>query len=663
MYGIRYGIVDWYRQAREDGVPLGATLGFFLGALVFPQMGPIGGVAGKGVSAMRRVYRTARGRTVFGGILRVGRWALGELAAFALALIPLALPLYVVVFFGSATLPFWGQVIAGLPGTPLLFLVLTLAPLQDERLQQVERGVFESIGLAVSALFALSVAGFFVLSALGVLHYIDDIGGVPTMLAVVGVGLVLGALTLRLTGFAVTLVRLAVALVVVAAVFYYFAKAGLAPGWSNLQALQSRLRWTWSAVTLIVLALILRGLLTVVDLRSKQRFLSQAGTLVASVSALFIGTSLCWALFFNNPTPTHTDSFGGSVTPGTPAPGFTHLGDQELAEMFVPVLHLAENEQWRLSDVNRYVKRASLLHADGTPTKRVLTDEYDLPDTCKKGTAFPCWILTCPKCATEKSLAPRQPLIQGDAYVHVIRRYGKNAEPRVFSLASRFASGLSVILQYWLFYDYDKWTTTSPFGKLTQGHSGDWEQVTVGLTEKTPLFVAYSAHCGGRRYAWEDIEAEAASRTADGWFLGRQTPNEPALHPVVGVATGSHANYAHPESGRAPDWTSCRPNIAGGAVLVLSYAANLRDKTNYSTDVIPHVVIAHPNEPPMSFPGTWGLRDETVLQNIRHQTLAQGSGPDTPARKQMWRCPLEVLFESEGWHGTGHFSCPTRDIN
>ena len=132
---------------------------------------------------------------------------------------------------------------------------------------------------------------------------------------------------------------------------------------------------------------------------------------------------------------------------------------------------------------------------------------------------------------------------------------------------------------------------------------------------------------------------------------------------MIGVATGSHANYVHPEAGRAPDWTSCRPSIAAGAVLVLSYAANIRDRTNYSPRVIPKVVIAHADEPPMRFPGLWGLHDETVLRNLRRQTLAYGRGPDTPAHKQMWRCPLEVLYEAEGWHGTGHFNCPERHVN
>jgi hypothetical protein len=663
-------IAHEYRRLEFKGLPVGATIGLPLGVVLMTFASlllmtfasrPLPTSVTRAFVFVRFSYRAALTWPVSAALVRGVAYGTSEGAAFALVLIPFVLPLYVVVFFGSPTLPLWGQVAVGLPALPLALLVGTLTPISDARLQKVAQSIGVSLGAGVTGLLVLAGVGFVVLQVLGLLHYVDDIGGMPTLLALAGLLLFASAFVLRLYAFAVKLLRIAIALGVASVVFYYIAKTGLAPGWSWAHTIRSKSTWAWLAVLLAALAVVLRGIQAMVGVRAAhRRYVSEVGTLMVFMSALFICASFGWAIVFNNAEYTVVDKFGGSVTPGAPAQGFLHLGDQRLAEMFVPVLLLTDDEKWRLSNVNHYLKRASLLDARGEPVNHLLTNENDLPRSCPRGTVFPCWILNCPSCIAEK--ASRR--ATASTYVHVLRRRGKGAQPRVFALASRFAPELSVILQYWLFYDYDQWKTVSPFGELTQGHSGDWEEVTVGLTDKAPLFIAYSAHCGGHRYAWPDVEAEVASREADGhWVTGRNRPNDPALHPLVGVATGSHANYAHPDSGRAPDWTSCRPSIASGAVLVLSYALNLRDKTNYSAGVIPRVLIAHANEPPMSFPGLWGLRDKTVLRNARTQTLAQESGPDTPAHKQMWRCPIEVLFESEAWHGTGHFNCPSRHVN
>ena len=48
----------------------------------------------------------------------------------------------------------------------------------------------------------------------------------------------------------------------------------------------------------------------------------------------------------------------------------------------------------------------------------------------------------------------------------------------------------------------------------------------------------------------------------------------------------------------------------------MSYAANVRDGTDYAWQWKPRkVIMVTAADPPMSFPGNWGAHDETVLVN------------------------------------------------
>ena len=77
-----------------------------------------------------------------------------------------------------------------------------------------------------------------------------------------------------------------------------------------------------------------------------------------------------------------------------------------------------------------------------------------------------------------------------------------------------------VALQYWFCYYFDDWANI---------HEGDWESITIFLRRQesswAPLGATYSAHENGTRRRWADIE-----RLED-------------THPVVYVASGSHASY------------------------------------------------------------------------------------------------------------------------
>ena len=76
------------------------------------------------------------------------------------------------------------------------------------------------------------------------------------------------------------------------------------------------------------------------------------------------------------------------------------------------------------------------------------------------------------------------------------------------------------VLQYFFFYPYNNWLNH---------HEGDWEMIQVILDEntKSPIKITYSWHYGGSTFDWNDSRIEKVAET----------------HPVVYVASGSHASY------------------------------------------------------------------------------------------------------------------------
>ena len=107
------------------------------------------------------------------------------------------------------------------------------------------------------------------------------------------------------------------------------------------------------------------------------------------------------------------------------------------------------------------------------------------------------------------------------AYAHVV--YGDD-------LPESSYRGL-IAIEYWFMYLYNDWKST---------HEGDWELIVVFLSQGSgpegqpePIGCAYSAHHGGYRLRWPEVErVDDQGQRADG-----------GTHPVVYVASGSHANY------------------------------------------------------------------------------------------------------------------------
>jgi hypothetical protein len=194
------------------------------------------------------------------------------------------------------------------------------------------------------------------------------------------------------------------------------------------------------------------------------------------------------------------------------------------------------------------------------------------------------------------------------------------------------------LLQYWLFYRYDEWAAPTMLGRLVQRHEADWEAVTIGFSATEPLFVAYSAHCGGRWLEWDDIQVADDSSLSS------------ATHPLVAVAEGSHANYDDSHNRRPPDWATCM-GMEGSAFEALTYVWGIEDVTGDHYRLLPtDVRLVDGRDPPMSFPGTWGGNDHTRLRNARSfQIGEEGAGPKTPTLQPLWIDPITTIFCSEQW--------------
>jgi hypothetical protein len=196
----------------------------------------------------------------------------------------------------------------------------------------------------------------------------------------------------------------------------------------------------------------------------------------------------------------------------------------------------------------------------------------------------------------------------------------------------------STLIQYWYFYSYDEWRTPVAVGQLTQAHAADWEVVTVGLSRTAPLWVAYSQHCAGSYAEWSHVRVAGSD------------PRR--LRPLVAVANGSHANYLVAEQSRVPNFAECS-NISQDRLKLLSYAANIRDRTDDKQPWAPtpselHLVRA--TSPEMGFPGWWGPFDRMRLQTFhRDFKFPARHGPASPALQALWQAPVRNILGGGKW--------------
>ena len=184
----------------------------------------------------------------------------------------------------------------------------------------------------------------------------------------------------------------------------------------------------------------------------------------------------------------------------------------------------------------------------------------------------------------------------------------------------------TTVLQYWLFYEFNLWSLQYPPSPLVwQSHEGDWEVVTIVLDDKdTPVEAAYSQHCTGQRRAWNALQ-----RQGD--------------HPIVYVASGSHANLFAP--GVRPIASQCVPPQA--AAFLASLGIVPLDVSNPAGGRVlgPETAVEriHDNSPRwVRFPGTWG-ETQWLSAPPPIGTVPFGAGPDGPALHEVWSDPLATI--------------------
>jgi hypothetical protein len=202
--------------------------------------------------------------------------------------------------------------------------------------------------------------------------------------------------------------------------------------------------------------------------------------------------------------------------------------------------------------------------------------------------------------------------------------------PRVYGRVVH--PGNRIVLQYWYFYYDDVYSYFyPPSDAIWQAHEGDWEVVNVVLSKKKrPLFVGYSQHCLGERRSWEDTP-----RLYEG------------KHPIVYVATGSHANYF--EAGTDPINADCIPP----AVQQLLRDNHLPFPVDYAFGggavagprglvgtAMPIRKISGGRPAWVSFDGFWGEQQYFHAPGI---TAPLGTSPVGPAYHSVWTDPLGTL--------------------
>lgn len=598
----------------------------------------------------------------------------------------LLLPLAAAVVVGLFNLGEW-QVVVG--AALLTFAALWLLVL-PEREQLGAAVAFDArlVKGAGASVVALLVA----LTALGTTFVSDrsleSIGGGTAVLLILALVLWLLAFGLRLLSYCSSRLRALVAAFLVLTGYRYAAAIGLVPGGEWISDDVDWLSWALPLAAVVLIAL--EALLDVVAVRLGEdpggteqprslpapvrgirgggieadavRLYQGLGLLTALLASVALLVSAWFGLAETNQPGALTSAAELGLVAGNaseaPAPPGSYASDGALAAAYAPVLALTRHERWAPVGYPEYAANAILSGPLLTPLPADASLGEKLGVRCPRLSSAPCFRLTI-GCRTGESKRCRPSphpnraddrlYRQGRVYVRVSRLDAEEATerardtenvrksdrwpPQVFRPEGPYADKLSILLQYWYFYRYDEWETHVFAGKLVQRHEGDWEAVTIGLSDSEPLFVAYSAHCAGTWLPWERV---VISRR-----LGART------HPLVAVAEGSHANYPRASQTRSPDWAGCQGAPAGTTTL-LGYASNIRDKTEYGWEWYPAeggIVEVGEDRPPMSFPGYWGASEETVLYGFFKRTqLGKGSGPQTPSEQPLWRDPVTKIF-------------------
>jgi hypothetical protein len=593
--------------------------------------------------------------------------------ALGRALLPLLLPLFVFVAAGVVKSPRELQFAVGL--VTLLVAWSWLIKPDWERVRSVwrpNRRVRSTARGAVQVgLPSLVLVASLAFLGSSIVHVLGDSDQTSRTFFVLAAGSLAAAAMLRLLGYARTAFRAAVALALALVLARLAIKVGLLPGGpledvetSTLVLIAGALLALTSFAE-IVSALLVRGAgesgvqsdnlptgiraAILVDAPVIARWVTERAAVAGLGLSLLAATFLLCAVFAaSNVHGVHED-LGRTAALGQPPRPPAGMSDRELARMFSPVLLFTEDQRWTPIPVDSYVRGATLTDWERRQTRVSSVDQ--LTTTCPGVVRSPCYTLKqrCPPKQDEVRCAQSLP-DEKAVYVRVARRDDwsgcertkpcADGSPDPFADArGRYADDTEILVQYWYFYPYNEWVAPVVIGNLKEIHPADWEAVTVGLSRDAPIWVAYSAHCGGTFADWSRV---------------RVASSDPArLRPLVAVANGSQANYRAAEESRVPNFAECS-GIPKDRLTLVSYAANIKDRTDDAIVWNPpptalRMVTAE--TPPMSFPGRWSSFARMTLENLRKR-LSLGkdtAGPDTPTLQRLWQTPMRSIFAGGAW--------------
>lgn len=580
---------------------------------------------------------------------------------------PLGLALLLILAAGTIDSPLALQFVAGLlamlAGLTLLvmpelaMLVGALEPALAPRGRRARRRVSFAAGIVVAGLLATAAL---LLPAGDSLEARGDLAGYLFSLTVVLLGF---SLLLRLLGYARSIVRLPVALLIVLACVRLAMSAGLLPGDDTFSGI--------TAPVLVGLAGVGLMLGVAVDtwawaraqhasdpdslkwaIRVEQPVIPRVVTDAASALGLLAGVVasmvLLAAMVLSANPPQATGAIADSLkasAPGPPPADFAEMDDERLARAYAPLLLFSKASLWSPVSVDEYVDRAGdeLTIADwekqpvGRSQLRTLGD-------CPTIVPAPCYVISTgctdghAECAQPAPAQEGERRSDGAVYVRVVHRGAPRPDrsPNAFDPVKRYGASTTTIVQYWFFYAFDDWISPVIAGQLRQYHEADWEAVTIGFSEEGPLFVGFSQHCGGEWYPWKDV------RVTEG------------THTVVAVAEGSQANYRFPNPSQAPDWTGCA-NLPARTTTLVSYASNIRDRTraDWSWSAPEDgFEFVDARDFPMNVVARWAPHSRTELQTLHrdHRLGDDAAGPATPSVQPLWREPMRTIFASPRWH-------------
>lgn len=590
------------------------------------------------------------------------RKRVGPLLSLAKTVRPLLLPLLIVIAVGAANLPLVVQVLLGAVLVVLAWRLI-IAPEAAKSGVSWELPLLKKVGLHSVIALAVGAAVIFVVRRIdfATSPYFKTIGDFASGLLLVALLLWVGAVAMRLFSFATTWLRAALALDIGALLVVLAMAFGLVPGIDAVEDAWQPVAAALGGLALLLLAIELarNALAGAAGAGAEPEpgagagqaqgagrpFTSRvagAGFSAAAVAAVVLAVSAGYGLV-------DADSKGEPLEPPDeevvdarplPAPETGEWG-LELARRFAPVLAFTADEHWGPERVDRYVDAATL---SGPGVGPKLKSVSELPQQCPESGSSLCYRLSieCDRtghelCRGRLRTAGRL-YRDGAVYVRVLNKTGADGSRRLRTFIPRgpFREELETLIQYWYFYPYNEWRAPVFAGLLVQRHESDWEAVTIGFNgNNRPLFVADSAHCAGSWRPWRRVEAS------------RRVPG-PHTHPLVAAANGSHANYPSASEKRSPDWASCAGALPAGVATGISYASNIRDRTEYGWLWYPPAngwIRASARRPPMSFPGRWGADGDIILHNFRTNVLTDAeAAPATPSRQPLWREPVKTIF-------------------